>query len=372
MRLFFSAGEASGDLYASKLLHEIQLAIPEQNLTAEGIGGKRLQSAGATVHADTSRWGAIGITESFKLIPRVFTAYYSAKRKLSSGTPGLFIPIDFGYVNIRLARHAKNRGWKVLYFIPPGSWRRDRQGGDLPAVTDWIVTPFPWSAEILSRMGANAHWFGHPLKQVVGERHHEGSDRIAVLPGSRHHEIELNLPAIAKALEQISGTRTVEFAVASSVSPDEVRSRWTALGGGNATFTAGDTAGVLNRAKAAIVCSGTATLEAALCETPCVVVYNVSRVAEVEAKIVRFKVEYIALPNIILQRRLLPELIQHDASPENIAKELAPLLQDGQERESQLAGFREIVDLLGPSDAITKTASLVRQIVLADQKDIPS
>lgn len=365
------------------LIYELSPEVRLRGPAFEGIGGARMKDAGVELLANSGTWGAISITQSLKVVPRVLGAFLGAKRRLAQGEPGLFVPIDFGYANIRLARHAKAKGWKVLYFVPPGSWRRDRQGRDLPAITDAISTPFEWSAEILRGMGANAHWFGHPIKQllrpsgigvspmspttvsVVGDgseerdphgTHRQDNDATAVLAGSREHEISENLPLVASC----AGEATFEFALAPGVDVEGFRRRWERLAPGrNDRFTQGDTHGVLRRARAAIVCSGTATLEAALLRCPMVVVYRVSKTVELEAKLIGFKrPKFIALPNILLDRDAVPELVQHDATPEAVRAALTRLLDDGPERARQLAAFEELDTLLGPADAITKTAEL--------------
>ncbi|AIE85653.1 lipid-A-disaccharide synthase [Fimbriimonas ginsengisoli] len=327
-----------------------------------GIGGRRMREAGIDLVADSGNWGAISITQSLKVVPRVLGGYFAAKTQLRQDAPGLFIPIDFGYANIRLARHAKRFGWKVLYFVPPGSWRRDRQGRDLPQLTDAISTPFEWSAEILRRMGANAHWFGHPIKQLLGDARARNEIRqgVAILPGSRRHEIAENLPLIAEVLSK-GDYGPAEFGLAPTVDVEDFRKEWTRLAPSRPgdRFTAGDTAGVLRRGRAGIVCSGTATLEAALCECPMVVVYRLSPAVMIEAKLLRIKrPKFIALPNILLDRTLVPEFVQDEATPAAVAEALTAIWKDGQARESQLQGFRELDILLGPDDAITQTAKL--------------
>lgn len=326
----------------------------------EGLGGPRMRAEGLTLHADTTRWGAISIAQSLAAVPRVVGGYYRAKRKLRKDPKGLFVPIDFGYANIRLARHAKNNGWKVMYFVPPGSWRRDRQGKDLPAITDAVVTPFEWSAEILRKMGANAHWFGHPIKQLLrdsGVRPAVERASIAILPGSRAHEISENLPVIAEALKGVD--LPVEFALAPTVDAAAFKARWAELAGARSAdrFTVGDTAGVLSRARAGIVCSGTATLEAALCRCPMVVMYRVSKAMVMEAKLIGFKrPKYIALPNILLDESVVPELVQDEATPAAVRSHLDALLTDSPSRENQLAAFTRLDEILGPNDAITRAA----------------
>jgi len=362
MNVFVSAGEASGDAYAGAITRELNRLSSQQGtqpLSISGIGGPRFREAGGKIIADSSRWGAISILQALKVVPKVLASYYRAKWAIRRLKPGLFIPIDFGYANIRLARHAKGLGWKVLYFVPPGSWRRDRQGKDLAALTDQISTPFSWSAEILAQNGCNVHWFGHPIKQLLKERGvgqaPDHSERIAVLPGSRNHEIEMNLPLLVKVTEPI------EFGLAPSTDLEAFKAKWAKIAPGrtNDLFTLGDVYGVLTRSRAAIVCSGTATLEAALCRCPMVVIYRLGKSAEVEAKIVRFKLpRFVALPNMLLERELVPELIQSGATVDTVATEIHGLLTDPERRQNQLRGFEELDLMLGESQAITKTAEL--------------
>ena len=125
------------------------------DIAFQAVGGRRLEAAGARIVADSSSWSAMSVVESARVFARALIGFYRARAELRKGSPGVLVPIDFGFFNVKLARYAKSLGWKVLYFMPPGSWRKDSQGADLPAITDAIVTPFPWSAEMLNDMGAN-------------------------------------------------------------------------------------------------------------------------------------------------------------------------------------------------------------------------
>ena len=371
MNVFVSAGEASGDAYAAALTSEIRklnasaaLDLPLE-LGFLGVGGKRFRDTGAQIVADSSQWGAVSIIESLKVYPRVVRGYYRSKRLFETMERGLFVPIDFGFVNTRLARHAKAAGWKVLYFAPPGSWRRNKQGGDLPRITDAIATQFSWSADLLNAAGANAHWYGHPIRQLLKDRGvgraPEVSDRIAVLPGSRNHEIKQNLPLLAASLKE-----PVEFALAPSVDADRFKAEWRKLAQSRSSdrFTQGDVYAVLTRCRAAIVCSGTATLEAALCRCPMVVIYKFSKIAAVEAKLVRFKIpEFVSLPNILLQREVVPELLQANATPDNLRRALESIAEDPAVRSAQLQAFEDLDTMLGPDDAITRTARLALSLI---------
>lgn len=341
---------------------KVEAQWPDE-IQVQAIGGRLLRAAGAQIIADSTTWGAIGVAESLKVYPRARAGLRKAQRSLAAGKPGVFVPIDYGYMNIGLARLAKERGWKVVYFSPPGAWRKDKQGEDLPKVTDCIITPFSWSAEILNRMGANAHWFGHPIRQMIRDSGNDerGSNRrsnIAILPGSRPSEIDLLLPVFARAIRDFPDA--AEIAVAPSLDVEVVRTRWQKYAPNRQdTFTVGDTYGALKRARAAIVCSGTATLEAALCGCPHLVAYKVSKLVEIQARLIRFRVSHIAQPNIFLERRVVPELIQHAATPKAIADHLRRLLEDSGERQAQMDSFEELASILGPDDAIDRSAERI-------------
>jgi lipid-A-disaccharide synthase len=369
VRVFLSSGEASGDAYAAAFVREFRRLVRDW-AEYEGVGGEVAADAGIKIVANSSTWGSIGIAQAVKVYRQALHGLKLATLELSNGEPGLCVPIDFGYFNIRLVRRARDRGWRVLYFIPPGAWKKDSQGEDLPEITDEIVTPFSWSAEMLSEMGGSAHWFGHPLKQLIKESGAAGeprlANRVAILPGSRAHEISLNLPVIANALAQINQTGLVaEFAVAPTVKPESLAKAWKKLAPHRRDdlFTVSNNYGVLRRARAAVICSGTATLEAALCGCPMVVIYRVSAGMALQARLTGFAPAFISLPNIMLDRHAVPELVHKGATPAALATLLYDVMQEGQERRAQLAAFREIDGLTGPDDAITKTAELALDLI---------
>lgn len=375
----------------------IRPSLERTPITFEGVGGKKMLAEQVHLHADSSKWGAISITQGIRVGFGILPKYFRVRKILKQGQPGLFVPIDFGFANIPLARHAKKNGWKVLYYIPPGSWRRTRQGKDLPIITDQISTPFEWSAEILTKMGANAHWFGHPIKQLIADntslvpRPSSLNSTVAILPGSRIHELEMTIPLIAGAVNGVTGKwngrnlaglteaelrspkpalpNQLEFALAPSVDADHVKAEWNRLAPGrNDIFTVGDTYGVLKRARAAIICSGTATLEAAMCRCPMVVIYQLSPSMRREAKLLRIKQpKMISLPNIIQDRMIVPELADgHGVYPEQVRAWLDRLLTNEEVRSTQLKELDALVEALGPSDAITKTAQLALQMISVD------
>jgi lipid-A-disaccharide synthase len=360
MRILLAAGEASGDAYAAALVEELRKTGGD--FAFEGIGGTRLRKAIGSLIADSSAWGAIGIVHSLSVAPRAILGGRRAYKRIRNGPKGLFIGIDFGFFNIRVCRYAKRHGWKVLYFMPPSSYHRERQGRDLPSITDAVVTPFPWSEEILRNIGVNAHFFGHPLKQLIAQSGIKPvrGERIAVLPGSRTHEFTRNLPLIAGIMRGTGKPldAVLEFAVAPNLDVNEITRRWNDVAPGRSDiFTQGDVYGVLGRCRAGIVCSGTATLEAALMGCPHVVVYQVTKAMAREAKLIGFKMpKFIALPNIVLDRSVVPEYVGLEIGAVAVRRDLDALIADG---SAQVAAFEEISAMLEPADAITRTAELV-------------
>jgi len=351
-------------VYASELVRRLQPEFP--SAIFEGIGGKISHESGIKLVANSSRWGAIGIIESLKRVPTIYQGMRAAKRALTQGNPGVFIPIDFGYLNVRLCRIAKSSGWKVVYFIPPGSWNREKQGRDLPTITDAIITPFSWSRDILTKMGASVHYFGHPILELVDQSSQEvvrSESTVALLPGSRLHEINFTLPAMAEACQKLSNIDRILIAVASSVSDQEVRSLWARHYKGQAELVLSrDRYWVMRSAAAAIVCSGTATLETALCGCPFLIVYLGSKMMELEAKIVRPKFDHIGMPNLILQQRAFPELIQHEASAAAMADWLIKLIDPtSAEHTAQIQKMAELRELVKPDAALSSSASYIAE-----------
>jgi lipid-A-disaccharide synthase len=376
MRIFLSAGEASGDALAATLVQELRKTGRE--FTFEGIGGSQLTREIGPLVANSSSWGAISIVQSLAIGARAIRGGLKGRRAVRRGVPGLFVAIDFGFFNVRMCRMAKKAGWTVLYLMPPGSYHRGRQGKDLKSVADAVVTPFPWSKEVLTQAGVNAFFFGHPIKQLIRLARRAPQPRqdslLAALPGSRKHELDRNLPMIAEVvgvpeagIPRLSGMR-IEFAVAPTLDLAAFRERWNKLAPGrDDLFTSGDVYGVLSRARAAIVCSGTATLESALMRCPLVVVYRVTKAMVREAKIVRFRMPtFISLPNIVLDRKLVPELVGVEIAPQVIRDQLDLIWSDGADRASQIEGFEEIDAILGPDDAVTRTAELI--VAMIDER----
>ncbi|MCS7066883.1 MAG: lipid-A-disaccharide synthase [Fimbriimonadales bacterium] len=379
MRVLIVAGEASGDLYGADLARHLQAKHPTLELF--GVGGVRMQQAGVQLLADSQRWGAIGVVESLRVLPAVLRAFGQLKCSMRRLLPDLLIPIDFGAFNVPLCRWAKQRGFKVCYYMPPGSWRRDAQGRDLPAITDWILTPFPWSAQRLQAMGATAVRIRHPLLRLARpampqsafcERLGLDPDRpiVALLPGSRRHEVVAHTPLYARVAELVNARLPeVQFvlSVAPGVPTDWVHRLWAE---GSRNWVPTETRPVwdmLAYADVAIVCSGTATLEAALLGTPMLIVYRGSNLMNLEYRLRRRRLalRHIGLPNLLLEREVCPELIQEEAVPSQLTHHLITLLQQDESYRRQKEAFEQIRRLLGEGETLSEGPEWIEQHLIA-------
>lgn len=367
------AGEASGDASCAALLQAVRKRLPAVRLW--GVGGRCMAEGGVQLLYDSSRWGAVGVVEALRIAPALWLAQQNLKRRLAQHPTDLLVLVDFGAFNVPLAKWAKGRGFKVFYYFPPGSWRRYLpRRNDLPSCTDCIVTPFPWSAELLRQAGANAHFVGHPLLDRVHPSLSEGEFcerlnlnpehlRIGLLPGSRRQEVRALLPTMRKAAELLSdlepGAQFV-LALAPSVQEKEVQR---AFAGSAVRWRIARemTYDVMAHSHLLWCCSGTATLEAAILGTPMIILYRGSWLMELEYHIRKrsLNLNFIGLPNLIAQRSICPELLQHSATPQNIVAHSLALLPGTEAHQLQREALQEVKSLLGEPGATERAAHLL-------------
>jgi len=305
---------------------------------------------------------------------------------LSKNPPNLLILIDFGAFNLRLGRWAKSKGIPVLYFIPPGSWKREvgKNVERLKQSADKVVCIFPWNKTTLEKYGIEAYFFGHPLLDIlVKEKKEEAraalglqdAPTIGLLPGSRIQEIRYILPTLLETIPFIKKLiPTSQFVISPPESllsflnknlPPKWEIKQSALekNGDIVHMRAGQSQRVISASDALIVTSGTATLESAILETPLIVVYKGSLLTKLEYKIRRMRLPYISLPNIVLGRKEIPELIQEQANPSLLATLVCELILDEEERNKQLMLFREIKSQLGEKGMFKKTVELIKEML---------
>jgi lipid-A-disaccharide synthase len=366
-RLLVSCGEPSGDLYAADLVRHLR-ARTEAPLDVFGLGGDRLQSEGARLLAHVRDLAVVGLFEVVSHLPHFRRIFRSLLTAVDQRRPDLAVLVDYPDFNLRLARALHARGIPVVYYVSPQvwAWRRHRLRAIRENVAHMIVI-FPFEAKVYDDAGVPVTFVGHPLVDLVAPQRDRagflaahGLDParpvIAILPGSRRKEIAHNLPALAGAVRLLAERRPdLQFAaaVAPSIDAGPLRAGLPA----QVALVEGRTHAVLSAAAAAIVASGTATVEAAILGTPMVVVYRLSALTYLLGR--RFvKVPHVAMANLIAERRIVPELIQDAFTPEAVADAVLALLgPDGETMRGALADVRRRLGAPGASERAAAVVS---------------
>jgi lipid-A-disaccharide synthase len=390
MRIFLSAGEASGEQYAVQLIDAIRRREPGADFF--GLGGQRMEAIGFARIVRAEDVAVMGITEILRHIPRIYREYRRLKRSLRNpaARPDAAVLIDFPDVNLGLARECKRLGIPVIFFVSPQVWAwkkyRLRQ---IRRSVDRMLVIFPFEEPFYRKHGVAATFVGHPLTEIpppevtreaFAKQHglDAGRQWIGLLPGSRPREIGLNLPGMLRAaaimqhdqqqeapsefLLPLAPTLTSQQAAQVAAQVAVHLAGFTAAHAGNGTLTAPritlvrDARATLLHARASIVASGTATVEAALIGNPFLVVYRVSRLTYAIARRV-VTVPHVAMVNLVAGRRIVPELIQHDFTAAKVASILRTLLNDEHVRQSMQEELRRVRSLLagrglGPIDQV--------------------
>lgn len=365
--LFFAAGEASGDLQASLLLQAARRIAP--GLTAGAIGGPRLCDAGAGLVLDSMEFASIGPVSLLPKIPRLYAIVRGLERAMRKRPSRVFIPVDAGAINLRLIRWLRDGDYRdpIIYYFPPGAWLDDLEQAKAVARLTTPLTPFTHQRDFYAAHGLDVAWFGHPLVSVIPERSTQpdaNAPSIAVLPGSRREEVERHIEVLARCAHQLSKHLPVSFccAAATDARVEQTRALWRRYGGPEPlSMSRTGVVDTVQRATLAWTSSGTAALEAALAGVPQIVFYRVSPTQYQIAKkrLPKHLLESIALPNLVLERTAVPELLQANFTPDRLAELTLSLLERAEARDAQLAAYREMRTKLGPSDALERIAAFV-------------
>jgi len=339
------AGEASGDQHGAKLVAEMRRSNP--TIFFCGIGGKALASAGVRILVDTAVLTVVGITEVFAKLPVVYRSLALAKKLLQSLNPDLLILIDFPDFNLRVATAARKLGIPVLYYISPQiwAWRRGRVK-KIGRLVSHMAVILPFEADFYSAHGIPVTFVGHPLLDRITGDEEEGDTiedsaehtLIGLLPGSREVEIKRLLPVMLDAAERMhKQDPRLKFAV--SVAPTVERKMMEAMikgrgRDGSISLSEIPVERLFGRCRLVVAASGTVTLQAAIAGTPMVIIYKVSPISYWLGRAL-IRVDHIGLINLIAGRRLVPELIQDQATAESISDQAFDLLVDD-ERLAQL------------------------------------
>jgi lipid-A-disaccharide synthase len=374
-RLLISCGEASGDLYAAELVRHLAPLNP--GLTVFGLGGDRLAAQGAHLLAHARELAVVGLLEVVTHLRRIRRVFHRVLDEADRRRPDVAVLIDYPDFNLRLARQLARRGIPVVYYVSPQvwAWRRGRLRDIRDTVARMIVI-FPFEEPLYREAGIPVSFVGHPLVDLVqGTMDRSGVLRgleldperplVALLPGSRAQELAHHLPRMAAAVRLLHQRRPdLQFALALAPSLDAARAG-AALDGLPVRIVAGRTHDLLASCTAAVVASGTATVEAALLRAPMVVVYHLSRITYLLGR--RFvRVPHFAMVNLIAERRVATELIQDDFTPERTAEEVLGLVEDAPRRQRMLEDLDEVRRRLGAPGASARAAAEV-QVVLSGQ-----
>jgi lipid-A-disaccharide synthase len=374
LRILISAGEASGEMYGAQLIEALRraadretaelrsdgqprAAVPtkDHELDFFGVGGDRMRAAGCDTVVDTKDLAVVGITEILSRLPKILSLYRRLIREADRRKPDLAIVIDSPAFNWRVARQMKKRGIPTVYYVAPQFWAW-RQGR-VRLLRDYIdaaLVIFPFEEYFYRERGVDATFVGHPLAELS----HPAIERadyaakfqldplkfwITLMPGSRVKEVRMNLPEILKSTALLGSA--FEFLL--PIAPTLDRSFLQSLIGAQKITLVPESLPTLWHSRAGIIASGTATVEAAMMNTPFVMVYRVSPLTYLLGK-PRVKVARFAMVNLIAEDDVVPELVQDDFTAQNVVDHLTSILPDGPPREHMLEALARVKSRLRP------------------------
>lgn len=371
LNILVSAGEASGDLYAANLVQALRRREPDARFF--GCAGPRLTEAGVEAVVDAASLAVVGLVEVVSHIPRIYSEFRKLRRAAAERLPDVAILTDSPDFHLRLAPALKKLGIPVVYFVAPQAWawRRGRVH-TLKRNVERLLCIFPFEEEFFRAEGVPAVYIGHPLagrvhpslgKEEFCARHGIplGRSIVVLLPGSRPGEVARHLPAVIGAAKRILSRREVAFVLAT---PEGLSIPEGVLPAGSGiTPVRGATWDAIAAADVALAASGTVTVEAALLGTPMVVFYRVATASWwLGRSLVR--VPFYSMVNLVAGRRVVPELIQADMTPERMAQETLALLENPAARERMREDLGEVARRLSSShDPIEQAADEVLRVV---------
>ncbi len=350
MRVLISAGEASGENYGAMLIPVLRGIFGEQT-EFFGVGGERMRAAGCEIVVDSNAVAVVGITEVIRHIPRIYREFHRMVAEARRRRPDVALLIDFPDFNLRLAEQLHTLGVPVVYFVSPQLWAwKKRRIRRVRSFVERMLVIFPFEESYYQERGVPAEYVGHPLADLPlpQSSREEMAQRlgldpkkqwIALLPGSRRREVMLNLPTMMQAAAELGPGYQYLLPVASTLSMEWMKAR--TAGSAVPIILLDDARLALFHARASVVASGTATVEAALIGNPFIVVYRLSRLSYAIGR--RFvKLSHYAMVNLIAGREIVPELIQQRFTVKNVVAEMGKLLRDGTERKAMLGDLKEV------------------------------
>ena len=369
MKYYIIAGEASGDLHGSNLIKELHRL--DMNAIVRAWGGEKMQHAGATVVKDYRDLAFMGFSEVIKNLPVILKNFKFCKEDILKFKPDALVLIDYPGFNLRIARWAKKEGFKVIYYISPQVWAwKESRVKEIKRNVDKMLVILPFEKDFYSKWNYEVEYVGHPLVEVIEEQKRgevkKLSNRpiIALLPGSRKQEIKRKLPVM---LEVSKYFPDFDFYVAKAPGlPEEYYAPFmnpypNVSGVSDLTYN------LLRQSKAALVTSGTATLETALFQVPEIVCYKASNLSyQIGKRLIRIK--YISLVNLIMDKLVVKEFIQNQFTTTNLVEELKDLLQDKSRSLKIREDYQHLKELLSKGGNASSNAA--KSIVEYLQKNV--
>jgi len=379
VKILISAGEASGEMYGAQLIEALHRLDP--SIAFFGVGGNRMRTAGCDTVVDANDLAVVGIVEVLGRLPKIYRLYRRLIREADRRRPDLAIVIDSPAFNWRVARQMKNRGVPTVYYVAPQFWAW-RQGRVrlLRDYVDKALVIFPFEEQFYRDRGVDATFVGHPLAELP----HPTIERvdyakefqidpakpwITLMPGSRVKEVRMNLPTILESAGLLGDEYEYLLPVAPTLDRDSVIGAAKVNEMGPERFTlVPEALPALWHSRAGIIASGTATVEAALMNTPFVMVYRVSPLTYLLGK-PRVKVPRFAMVNLIAEEEVVPEFVQREFTAARVVAGLKKILPDGPARDRMLQGFARVKARLSApspaSGAATHAAERAAEIILS-------
>jgi|Deesub1362A_J573_1020465.scaffolds.fasta_scaffold00004_60 lipid-A-disaccharide synthase len=366
-------GESSGELYGALLASAIKRFWPDMRVF--GVGGERMKQAGVEVFAGIA--GAFGLAEAVASYKTVRETFKKTAEMLKTLSPDVVVLIDYPDFNFRIARLAKTYSIRVLYYVSPQvwAWRKGRIK-TIAEIADRIAVILPFEEALYKDAGIPCEFVGHPILDEINSIPEEkeavkktlGLDSarpvLALLPGSRSSELKRLLPVMLDVVKKFK-KEFPDYEIFMPLAPNIDVSRYTAyidkLREEGVKVEKENAVLVLSVSDAAVIASGTATLQAAFLQTPMVVIYKVFPLTYFIGRLI-LNVKYITLVNLLLDRAVVPELIQGRANPDTVMNELRRLLSDGSYREQMLNGLRAVKELFAGKTPSVRVAQMVGEM----------
>ena len=368
--VLISAGEASGEMYAAQLARALQ---EKTDARLFGLGGPRMREAGVEVVADSSQVAVVGISEAIGRIPAALRVLKQLEEEAAKRKPKLAILVNFPDFNLRLAKKLKAQNINIAYFIGPQVWAwRAGRVDVIKELVKRILVIFPFEEKLYRQARVPVDFVGHPLVDIVHPTmtrsqfitHYGLQTRpfiVALLPGSRKGEIAHNLPRMLKACRRLAADVAPQFVLAAAPGLSKYIQRYMREDL-PVHIIEGATYDVLAAADCSIVSSGTATVEAALLGAPMVVVYRVSWITALIARRM-IQTSFFSMVNLIMNKKVVPELIQESFKPEALEAEVRKLLIYAPAREQMKRDLKEVRARLGPGGAIERAAAIIARLL---------